>query len=109
MKKQIKDQIIEKGILSKDDFEAAPDWALEFAEMILKISENEELCSGCVSNFETEKFLEELQEIQDVMDLENCDKVSSNFEEKIKTVKIGIPTKIVPFLRTFNEQMKSEI
>ena len=109
MNQQIKDRIIEKGILSKDDLEKAPDWALEFAEMILKISEDEELCSGCVSNFETEKFLEELRDIQDAMDLENCDKVSNDFEEKTKTVKIGIPTKIVPFLRTFNEQMKSGI
>jgi hypothetical protein len=106
MKEQIKNQIIEKGILSENDFETAPDWALDFAEMILKISDNEVFCSSCVSNFEIEKFLEEIQTIQDTLDLENCDRVTNNFEEKTKTVKIGIPNKIVPFLRTFNEQMK---
>jgi len=107
MNEQTKIEIVKKGILSREDIETAPDWALNFAEMILKISENEEFCSGFVPSFEVEKFLEELQDIQDPMDLENCDKVTNNFEEKVKTVKIGIPNKIVPFLRTFNEKMKS--
>jgi len=103
---QTRSQIVKKGILSKDDIKAAPDWALEFADMILKISESEIFCSSFVSNFEVEKFLEEIQDIQDTMNLESCDKVTNNFEKKIKTVKIGIPNKIVPFLRNLSENWK---
>lgn len=99
--KEIKEKIIQKGIMTKEDYENAPDWARNFALVLLNISEIDDFCSQDVTKFEKEKFLEELSHAQDLADISSCDRVSSNFEEKMKSIKFGVPNKIIPYLREF--------
>jgi len=96
---KLKNKIIDSGIIRKEDFDNAPDWALSFAVNLLQVSEIEEFCSSDVSRFEIEKFLEELTETQDIVDINSCDKVSENFSERMQSFKFGVPNKIIPYLR----------
>lgn len=101
MNQSIKEKIIQKGIMTKEDYENAPPWAKNFALVLLNISEIDDFCSQDVTKFEKEKFLEELSHVQDLADISNCDRVSCDFEEKMKSIKFGIPNKIIPYLREF--------
>jgi hypothetical protein len=99
MKQEIKDKIVEEGILTLEELDRAPDWAKKFAVALLKISLDEDFCSNYVTKFEIDKFLEDLAETQDLTEMEDCDKVSANFEERMQNFKFGIPNKIIPYLR----------
>lgn len=99
MNQIIKDKIVEEGILSTEEIDNAPNWAKNFAVALLKICLDEEFCSDCVTEFEVVKFLDELEETQDLTDMEDCDRVSTNFEERMQSFKFGIPNKIIPYLR----------
>lgn len=99
MKQEIKDKIVEEGILTLEELEIAPEWAKKFAVALLKISLDEDFCSDSVTKFEIEKFLEEFQETQDLTEMANCDKVSQDFDQRMQGFQFGIPNKIIPYLR----------
>lgn len=102
----IKDQIVKSQIIKKEDIDNAPDWAIAFASLLLEMSKSEQYCSDSITKFDESKFLEEVCETQDLIDLKNCDKVSQNYEQKMQSFPIGVPVKLIPFLRGIMEQMK---
>jgi hypothetical protein len=101
MDKNLKEKIISHKIIKKENFDNTHPNILKLASLITYMLENEEFCSNDVSLYDKEKFIEEFNEVQDLISLENCDKVSDNFSEKMESFEIGIPNKLMPFLREF--------
>jgi len=101
MDKNIKEKIINNGIIKKENLKNTHPSILKLAALMVYMLENEEFCSNDVSLYDKEKFIEEFNEVQDLISLENCDKVSDNFSEKMQSFEIGIPNKLMPFLREF--------
>ena len=95
----LKNKIIEKNIISKEDMPNASKDHIMLATFFLFMSENLEY-EDDVNNFEIEKLHEEVEKIQDLLELQNFDKVEDNksFESTGK-IKMGIPKNIIPFLR----------
>lgn len=102
----IKDEIVKNKIIRKEDIEVAPEWAITLAALILHMSKDEQYCSDSTTKFDETKFLEEIYETQDLIDLKNCDKVSQNYDQKMESFPIGVPVKLIPCLTGIIEQMK---
>lgn len=103
---EIKDKIVEKEIIKKEDIDNAPDWAIALAALLLEMSESDQYCSDSITKFDETKFLEEVYQIQDLIDLKNCDRVSQNYDQKMESFPLGVPTKLIPCLRNIMGEMK---
>lgn len=106
---EVKNEIVKQKIIKKEDIDIAPEWALALAVLLLEMSNSDQYCSDSISKFDEAKFLEEVYETQDLIDLKNCDRVTENYGEKMKSFPIGIPVKLIPFLREIMEKMKESL
>jgi hypothetical protein len=106
MNESIKNIIIKKGIIRKEDWDKASLEHIQFAETLLLLSEQ----IGGDAEFSEEEqviFLEETQEINDLSELKNVDKVEPNKSFESETIQIGIPIQLVPLIRQIYKEMKN--
>lgn len=53
-------------------------------------------------------FLSETEEINDLCELRNIDKVEPNKSFERESIKIGVPIRLVPLIREIYKEMKNE-
>jgi hypothetical protein len=96
----LKNKIVEKNIISKEDLPKASNEHIIVATYFLLLSENTDI-EYETNNYELEKFNEEIYRIQDLLELRDCDVVKENksFESE-GSIKMGIPKNIIPLLRS---------
>jgi hypothetical protein len=97
MEKSIKERIIEKGIISKKDWDKASPTHKEFAKWLLAASENEKFLSG-EHDADLNEFAVNSQHLNDLCELDEIDKVESDKKFESDGVEIGIPVSLIPFL-----------
>lgn len=107
----LKNRIIEKNIISKEDFPKATNEHIHLATYFLIMSESIDNQNE-TTDYDVSKFNEEIEYIHDLLELKDCDKVESEktFEPSSK-IKMGIPKNIIPFLQNeiFPEMIKDLI
>jgi hypothetical protein len=110
MNQYTKNKILKKGIIrSEEDWNRAFPEQLSLAELFLNLSESS-LLDGVEDPTDEEKivFLEETQQINDLSDLKNVDKVESGKTFESDAVQIGIPIKILPLIRQIYSEMMED-
>jgi len=102
---EIKNKIIKKGIIRKEDWDNASQEHLELALLFYNLSEQFPNTNETVDEV---VFLSETQEINDLCELKNIDKVEPNKSFESESVKIGVPIQLVPLIREIYKEMRSE-
>lgn len=108
MNEEIKNKILKKGIIqSEEDWNRASPEHLDLAELFLNLSESD-LVDGLEDPTDEEKivFLEETQQINDLSELKDVDKVEPGKTFESDAVRIGIPVKILPLIRQVYSEMR---
>ena len=108
MNEKIKKRVLEKGIIrSEEDWNRASPEHLDLAVLFLNLSESS-LVDGIEDPTDEEKivFLEETQQINDLSELKNVDKVEPGKTFESDAVPIGIPVKILPLIRQIYSEMR---
>lgn len=102
---EIKNKIIKKGIVRKEDWDNASKEHLDLALLFYNLSEQFPSTSETVDEV---VFLNETQEINDLCELKSIDKVEPNKSFESESIKIGVPIQLVPLIREIYKEMKSE-
>lgn len=102
---EIKNKIIKKGIIKREDWDNASKEHLELALLFYTLSEqlpptNEEV--------DEVVFLSETEEINDLCELKNIEKVEPNKSFERESIEIGVPIRLVPLIREIYKEMKNE-
>lgn len=101
---EIKNKIIKKGIIREEDWDKASQEHLELALLFYELNEQFPSTNETVDEI---VFLSETQEINDICELKNVDKVEPNKTFESEAVKIGVPIKLIPLIREIYKEMKS--
>lgn len=105
----IKDKIIESGIILEEDWHKVSKEHVTIAEMILEYLENNTE-DDCFSEFEKITFQEEFYDIQDKLELKDFDKVKNNKEQDFYSVRMKIPSGFARFLQeNIFPEMRNEL
>lgn len=104
----LKAKIIEKGIIGKEEWHKVTKEHFELAVFFLLASEMEEF-NQMPTAFDEFMYSESLQKIQDQIDLEEFDKVIPNKSFENDSVKIGIPSNLIPFMRGIVEEIQQDM
>lgn len=110
MNEETKRMILNKGIIrSEEDWNKASPEHLSLAELFLRLSESS-LVERMEDPTEEEKivFFNETQEINDLAELRNVDKVEPGKTFESEAIPIGIPVKILPLIRQIYSEMFKE-
>lgn len=105
---EIKNKIIKKGIVRQEDWDNASKEHLELALLFYNLSEQLQLEGDEGECVDEVVFLSETQEINDLCELKNVDKVEPNKSFESESIKIGVPIKLVPLIREIYKEMKNE-
>lgn len=104
----LKAKIIEKGIIGEEEWPKVTKQHFELATFFLLASEMEEF-NQMPTEFDEFAYTECLQKIQDQIDLDDCDKVLPDKSFDNDSVRIGIPTNLIPFMRGIIEEIQQEM
>jgi hypothetical protein len=102
---EIKNKIIKRGIIRKEDWDKASQEHLELALLFYNLSEQFKLEGN--EDVDEVVFLSETQEINDICELKNVDKVEPNKTFESESIKIGVPIKLIPLIREIYKEMKN--
>lgn len=103
---EIKNKIIKKGIIKKEDWNNASKEHIELALLFYTLSE--QLPPTTNEEVDEVVFLSETEEINDLCELRNIDKVEPNKSFERESIEIGVPIRLVPLIREIYKEMKNE-
>lgn len=92
-------EAVRRGIISEEDAsKVGPDqaWALR---VIIQIMDAEETHEHSVCEFDLDMYSHEVQELGDLLDLQDCDRVEPGKTFEHEEVAVTIPPFLVPFMR----------
>lgn len=106
----LKNKIIEKGIISKKDWKNASPEHIKFASTILKLGDFVKKKNYTqfeeISKFDKHQFIKETREINDLLELQNVDKVENNKTFESQSIEMSIPEELIPWFYEIYSEIK---
>ena len=93
-------EAVARGIIAEEDVvRIGPDqaWALG---VIIEMMDSEEIQDHSASEFDIHMYSQEVQELGDFLDLQECDRVSPGKTFRHDEVSVSVPTFLIPFMRS---------
>jgi len=92
-------EAVRRGIIAKEDApRVGPDQA-RILNMMIGLMDMEEIQDHSVCEFDVEMYSQEVLELGDILDLQECDKVECGKTFEHDEVAVNVPVFLIPFMR----------